>query len=213
MKKVLAVAAVLAGFVVPAHAVTFVGFSEDGFVNTGSFNGNSTSQLNSSAGVTTGGLTFIGTNPGTAQIISDFSSNIGAAPFGDTTPYLSVLGGGSVTATVVGGGTDNFLTFYVGSVDTFNNITFLGATGTTSFSGADLTANNNGCQNSPCSGFITFEGPFTGFTLTSGSNSFEVDSFTAAVPEPATWAMMMLGFLGVGFMAYRRNNKPVMRLA
>lgn len=30
----------------------------------------------------------------------------------------------------------------------------------------------------------------------------------AAVPEPSTWAMMILGFLGVGFMAYRRKAPP-----
>jgi len=29
----------------------------------------------------------------------------------------------------------------------------------------------------------------------------------AAVPEPSTWAMMILGFTGVGFMAYRRSRK------
>ena len=29
---------------------------------------------------------------------------------------------------------------------------------------------------------------------------------TAAVPEPSTWAMMILGFAGVGFMAYRRRK-------
>jgi hypothetical protein len=28
----------------------------------------------------------------------------------------------------------------------------------------------------------------------------------SAVPEPSTWAMMILGFAGVGFMAYRRRN-------
>jgi hypothetical protein len=28
----------------------------------------------------------------------------------------------------------------------------------------------------------------------------------AAVPEPSTWAMLILGFVGVGFMAYRRRN-------
>jgi len=27
------------------------------------------------------------------------------------------------------------------------------------------------------------------------------------VPEPCTWAMMILGFAGVGFMAYRRSRK------
>lgn len=37
----------------------------------------------------------------------------------------------------------------------------------------------------------------------------KVDSFTitAAVPEPSTWAMMLLGFIGLGFMAYRRKDK------
>jgi hypothetical protein len=30
---------------------------------------------------------------------------------------------------------------------------------------------------------------------------------TPAVPEPATWAMMLLGFAGVGFLAYRRRNQ------
>ena len=29
----------------------------------------------------------------------------------------------------------------------------------------------------------------------------------AAVPEPSTWAMMILGFFGVGFVAYRRRNQ------
>lgn len=29
----------------------------------------------------------------------------------------------------------------------------------------------------------------------------------AAVPEPSTWAMMIIGFAGVGFMAYRRKSK------
>jgi hypothetical protein len=29
----------------------------------------------------------------------------------------------------------------------------------------------------------------------------------AAVPEPSTWAMMIAGFAGVGFMAYRRRPK------
>jgi hypothetical protein len=39
-----------------------------------------------------------------------------------------------------------------------------------------------------------------------------VTVMTAAVPESSTWAMMILGFFGVGFMAYRRNNRPVLRL-
>ena len=33
------------------------------------------------------------------------------------------------------------------------------------------------------------------------------------VPEPSTWAMMILGFAGVGFMAYRRSRKSTMLAA
>jgi hypothetical protein len=35
---------------------------------------------------------------------------------------------------------------------------------------------------------------------------------TTAVPEASTWAMMILGFLGVGFMAYRRKGAAAFRL-
>jgi hypothetical protein len=35
----------------------------------------------------------------------------------------------------------------------------------------------------------------------------------ASVPEPSTWAMMILGFAGVGFMAYRRKSKPALMAA
>ena len=34
-----------------------------------------------------------------------------------------------------------------------------------------------------------------------------------AVPEPSTWAMMILGFAGIGFMAYRRKNQITVRAA
>jgi hypothetical protein len=36
-----------------------------------------------------------------------------------------------------------------------------------------------------------------------GSQSW---SEVSAIPEPSTWAMMILGFLGVGFMAFRRKQ-------
>lgn len=38
-------------------------------------------------------------------------------------------------------------------------------------------------------------------------------TITAAVPEPTTWAMMMLGFFGIGFLAYRRKKQNDVRLA
>jgi hypothetical protein len=37
---------------------------------------------------------------------------------------------------------------------------------------------------------------------------------TSAIPEPSTWAMIILGFAGVAFMAYRsRNMSPSLRAA
>jgi hypothetical protein len=41
----------------------------------------------------------------------------------------------------------------------------------------------------------------------------ELEFNISAVPEPSTWAMMVLGLTGVGFMAYRRKRKPAWRLA
>jgi hypothetical protein len=38
-------------------------------------------------------------------------------------------------------------------------------------------------------------------------------TLTTAIPETSTWAMMILGFMGVGFMAYRRRGQPSLRLA
>ena len=33
-------------------------------------------------------------------------------------------------------------------------------------------------------------------------------SISGSVPEPSTWAMKLLGFASIGFMAYRRKSKP-----
>ena len=37
--------------------------------------------------------------------------------------------------------------------------------------------------------------------------------FTAAVPEASTWAMLVIGFAGIGFLAYRRKSQQPLRLA
>jgi hypothetical protein len=40
----------------------------------------------------------------------------------------------------------------------------------------------------------------------SGELEWTFSSVVAPVPEASTWAMMLLGFAGVGYMAYRRRN-------
>jgi hypothetical protein len=62
--------------------------------------------------------------------------------------------------------------------------------------------------------FFTTDTTFTGtYSIddVSGSGTFNI---SAAVPETSTWAMMILGFVGLGFMAYRRKQSgPSLRLA
>ena len=40
------------------------------------------------------------------------------------------------------------------------------------------------------------------------SSVYTPPTYIGAVPEPSTWAMMLLGFAGISFMAYRRKSKP-----
>jgi hypothetical protein len=57
--------------------------------------------------------------------------------------------------------------------------------------------------------FISFDPAFgdgSGFQLLLSNNLGNLP-IASAVPEPSTWAMMILGFAGVGFMAYRRSRK------
>ncbi len=45
-----------------------------------------------------------------------------------------------------------------------------------------------------------------------GSGNANLD-VTSPVPEPSTWAMMILGFMGVGVMAYRKKSRSTFRIA
>jgi hypothetical protein len=55
---------------------------------------------------------------------------------------------------------------------------------------------------------------FSSFTISAdvfpAIDNLSFGNGVSAVPEPSTWAMMILGFAGIGFMAYRRKSKPVL---
>jgi len=53
---------------------------------------------------------------------------------------------------------------------------------------------------------LTFTLP-TGFIELAWTGAYTPPSYVGAVPEPSTWAMMALGFAGLGFMAYRRRKQ------
>lgn len=130
--------------------------------------------------------------------------------------YLAVLGGG--TYSIAFGAVKQF-SFDLGSLDTYNTLvlSFLGGA-TQTFVGGEirgLAANfaNSGDQGLPFTNgrvnFIGGEGQYiNGATFKSSTNSFEADRLAGlgAVPEPATWAMMILGFGITGF-AMRTRRK------
>jgi hypothetical protein len=74
--------------------------------------------------------------------------------------------------------------------------------------------------------FQALASTFTGYTIFGGGGDIGTDlisvasptvtitydyNVTSGVPEPATWAMMIIGFAGLGFMAYRQPSKQTLR--
>ena len=94
-------------------------------------------------------------------------------------------------------GSPSLLTIALGNGDTLaatgnsNSYAFFGATSDTAFSSFTLTAD------------VSYP----------GIDNFAFGNTVSAVPEPSTWAMMILGFAGIGFMAYRRKSKPALMAA
>jgi hypothetical protein len=118
----------------------------------------------------------------------------------DTGNYLSIVGGHSATLSLAKA--VNEIEVYVGSLDDFNVIGFsdgevYSGNDLAAFSGADngnqSAANTNGVFD------FKFATPVDIVTVASVGNSFEIASIaTSAVPEPATWAMMLVGLFGLG---------------
>lgn len=57
---------------------------------------------------------------------------------------------------------------------------------------------------------------FLHFGVSDGNFSDNTGAYTitvTAIPEPSTWAMLLLGFAGVGFVAYRQTKKGFMLAA
>jgi PEP-CTERM motif len=47
------------------------------------------------------------------------------------------------------------------------------------------------------------------YTIDGGDPITVPVALTVGTPEPSTWAMMLVGFAGLGFAGYRRTRKPV----
>lgn len=155
---------------------------------------------------TTSGLTGTNFQIKTPPADADGAPPANSIPSG--TPYLSVLGGGSATYDFAA--PVRAFQFDWGSIDSYNTLTVHYAGTMVVIPGSNFINPANGDQHAAgTNGRFTVSGTagelFTGVTFSSSSNSFEVDNLAvgSAVPEPATWAMMLIGFGAVGF-AMRR---------
>lgn len=161
-----------------------------------------------------GGVITTGTTPG-----------LFAQPFGSTGNYFSVGPSTSSPGTIdLSSFGDIFaISILWGSIDTYNTLEFIDSVGNViaDFTGTEIIAPANGDQSSPATNRVVqfnFSGGdealVAGIRLTSTQNAFELDNIAVnPVPEPATWAMMLLGFGAVGFAMRRRRSPVLMQLA
>ena len=204
-----------------ANATTTITF-DDGI---GGLQGGEVSYANFNTVATSG--TVVG--PSSNYAVLAASSSQGAQPsVGDQgDPFLSVgtnLPSGFVTFsfTALSGGGASRLGMDYGSADTYNSFVLHLSNGTTeTYTGTDAIVNGiaNGNQSSAVTnGRLTFNGGanglITSLQITSSGFSAEVDNLgvIAAVPEPSTWAMMLVGFGAVG-SAVRRRKRTVFQIA
>jgi len=170
---------------------------------------------------TAAGITGSGFEIKTPPADSHGAPPAGSIPSG--TPYLSVLGGGSATIDFASG--VEAFQFDWGSIDRYNTL-IIDSSGPEKIiiPGGNFANPANGDRSSPATnGLFTVWGTagenFQSITLESRSNSFEIDNLAVrnmassmiAVPEPATWAMMILGFGGVGATLRKRRGLVALR--
>ncbi len=163
--------------------------------------------------------------PVTGGIVSNTSvDGVRAQPFGSTGSYWSVgpTDGPVGILDLSSFGDIANISFLWGSVDAYNFIDFLDGEGEViaSFSGTDIFDPANGSQTDPnLNPLVRFDisgehvSSLASLRLRSTSNAFETDNFTInAVPEPATWALMMLGFGAIGFGMRQRRSASTVRV-
>lgn len=129
----------------------------------------------------------------------------------DPTNYASVQGNTSATYTILGGNSLRAFSFYMGSPDTYNKVTFnLVGGGSEVFQGADIwggTPAGNGDRSVGYRVYYDFGGAqVSSITFESSQNAFEFDGLAGVVPEPGTWALMIMGFGGAGAMLRSRRR-------
>jgi hypothetical protein len=221
----------------PAHAAFFAAICND----IGCTGGNDIIVQDNAAGDTigsTGAINFSTSAFGYTLLVNTSQSKpvVGSA----TAPQLDL----TFTATTAGSASDVFLYASDTDFLTSGNFLLtLGGTnsgGSGSEIGRAWGGTNNTALSFSLANLIATEGPLSGASFsgltsgsflagvspysltigmdisrsTAGTSTGDLNFSVAPVPEPSTWAMMILGFAGIGFMAYRRKqNGTALRIA
>ena len=168
---------------------------------------------------------FNGVTPELSGNYSLVTGSIGgeyAAPAGDATQFAVVPADGAPVPGVALLDLTGFsnpirsLSLYWGSIDEYNTLEFLdGATVIYTITGGMLPPadgnQSDGSTNRRVNLDFGFGGQsLTGLRFTSTGKAFEFDDIAiGGVPEPQTWAMLIIGFGLVGITARRRNRTSV----
>lgn len=141
-------------------------------------------------------------------------NNVNVTYEGDPTRYASVQKNNLSTYSVAPGFQLTTFNFYMGSPDSYNFVTFNFIGGSQEFEGDEIWGGNgvpgNGDRRNGFRVYYDFNGAkVTSITFESrGADAFEFDGMggnIAAIPEPGTWALMIMGFGGAGAMLRRRR--------
>jgi hypothetical protein len=119
----------------------------------------------------------------------------------DATGFESVEGGNTSTFSATGGYYLTSFSFYLGSPDSYNHVTFhfLGG-GSQTLDGSQIWGGfppGDGDRSLGYRVYYDFNGAkVSSIDFSSDQNAFEADNFggTLGVPEPASWALMISGF-------------------
>ena len=159
--------------------------------------------LNSATSTLDDGAVTVATISG-GSILSASISGVAAEPPGTSGNYLAAGPSDNGDAVFTFTQPVNSVSFIWGSPDLYNTLVINGHDYFPVNFGIN-PADGNQSQGPVIS--LSGFGPITTLGFNSTSNAFEVSNFQVnAVPEASTWAMMVLGFLGLGLLGYRKSS-------